>query len=223
MASPGPDMGYAVIILTIAIRVLLLPISFRGARSEHRLMQLEPIIAQIKKRYQYDLEKQREAIRKLLKDNDIGVMSNFFSLIFQIFFLVILYKIFASGLQLVGHNQLYHWMPQPGVIDPYFIQRINLIVPNSHLSIFAAFVVFLQQVSKRMTRISEATSLEKIMLVALPAFTYVVTILLPASKPLFIATTVIFSMVLSGITQLIVKLFVKDEKLKANMDALWTS
>ncbi|OGY87057.1 MAG: hypothetical protein A2233_03845 [Candidatus Kerfeldbacteria bacterium RIFOXYA2_FULL_38_24] len=218
-ASPGPDLGLAVIFLAFFIRIALLPLSFRGARSEYRLTQLEPVIEVIKKRYRYDLEKQRSAIKELLQDNKVNVFSNFFSIVFQIFFLVILYKIFASGLQLVGHNQLYDFMPDPGVIDPYFLEKINLIVPNNTASLFVAFMVFFHQAIQRVKKKADATSLEKAMLFVLPLVTYFATLLLPSAKAIFIAASVLFSLLVRGIKTIIIRLFVKDENLKANINS----
>lgn len=228
------DMGVAVIFLTIAIRMLLLPISIRGARSEHRLDRLQPVIDEIKVRYRYNIERQREGIRRLLQKNKIGIYSSIISLMFQILFFIVLYKIFSSGLQPAPgneHNVLYGFMNRfisavsggtPLIIDPYFLGRINLLLPNSSLSLFAAGIMLFHQGIRRVTHISDASTLDKVLLIALPVGIYFGTIVLPASKALFIATSVIFSLWLRLIKTIVMR-FMKDEKLKQSIEDLWTS
>ncbi len=220
--SPGKDMGLAVIFLTISIRVVLLPFSIRSARSEHRLERLQPLIDQIKVRYKYNVQKQREAIKSLLQRNKIGVMSNFLSLVFQLVILVVLYSIFSSGLQTIGHNELYGFMPDPGVIDPYFLGWFNMIVPNTYASLFAAAVVFFHQAIRKVKHYHEASTIDKALLIGLPIGTYLATIILPSGKAVFIATSVVFSLWIRLIKWIVVK-FIQDEKLKSSVNDLWTS
>ncbi|MBI2410956.1 MAG: YidC/Oxa1 family membrane protein insertase [Candidatus Kerfeldbacteria bacterium] len=219
----GGDMGLAVIFLTILIRIVLLPFSIRSARSEHRLERLQPVFDEIKSKYRYNLERQRIATRQLLRQNNIGIFSNLFSLLFQILFFVVLYKIFSSGLQPGGHNTFYPITPRPKIIDPYFLGKLNLIVPSQAASLVAAFVIFFQQAIRRVKHISEASVIDKVLLFGLPLGIYFATIVLPASKALFITTSVIFSLWMRLIRGIVLKYVVKDEKLKENIKDLWTS
>lgn len=221
--SPGKDMGLAVIFLTIVIRVVLLPFSIRAARSEHKLQRLQPVIDEVKTRYKYDIQKQREALKKLLKKNHIGVFSNVFSLAFQILFFVVLYSIFSSGLQPLGHNIIYGWNLDPGVIDPIFMNWFNLIVPNQTVSLIAAGVVLLHQAMRKMGQTEEMTTIDRALLFGLPIGTYLATALLPSAKGLFIITSVIFSMWIRLIRWFVVKYVIKDEQLKQNVEQLWTN
>ncbi len=216
-------MGLAVIFLTVAIRVVLLPFSIRSARSEHRLERLKPSLDELKVQYKYDVEKQRIATKRLLHKNKIGVLSNMASLVFQLGVFIILYKIFSSGLQPIGHNVIYQFNLKPGVIDPYFFGWFNLIIPNPAASLFAAGVVFFHQAIRRVRHISEASTIDKALLFGLPLGTYLATIVLPSAKALFIATSVIFSLWIRLVKWIVVRYMVKDETLKQNVEDLWTS
>lgn len=220
--SPGKDMGLAIIFLTIFIRLLLLPFSISGARSEYRLEKIQPLIARVRQKYRHNIQKQKETIKELLRENHIGVLSNVFSLAFQLLFLVVLYKIFSSGLQLGGLNVLYSFNLKPGVIDPLFLGWFNLIIPYSATSLFAAGVVFFQQAIRRVRHLASATTIDKALLFGLPIGTYAATIVLPSGKALFIATSVCFSLWLRLVKK-IITYFLKDEELKENMNQLWTS
>ncbi len=219
--SPGPDVGLALIFLTVLIRLALLPFSIRSARTELRLEKIKPILDQIRHRYRYNIEKQREATRRLLKKNKIGIYSNFFSIVFQLFFFYILYKIFSSGLQPGGYNQLYNFNVHPEVINTFFIHRIDLVHPQSFLSFLAAAIVFLHQGVRRVRHISEATTLDKVLLFGLPIGIYIATIFLPSSKALFVITSACFSLWIRFMKWLVVRFFLKDEELKQTVDDLW--
>ncbi len=221
--SPGKDMGLAVIFLTVFIRVLLLPLSIRSARSQYRLAKIRPTIEAIEKKYRHNAQKQRDQIKGILRENKISIFGNFFSLLFQLLFFVVLYAIFSSGLQEVGHNTLYFFNLDPGVIDPYFVGRFNLIIPHNGASIFAGAVVFFGQVIKKIRHLQDLSTIERALIIGLPIGTYLATIILPSAKALFIATTALFSLWLTFVRWFVLKYVLKDEELKANVKSLWTS
>lgn len=221
--SPQQDMGLAVIFLTLFIRVLLLPFSIRSARSEHRMDQLQPTIDQIKERYKYNIERQKEGTKRLLRKNKIGIFSSLLSLGFQLVVFVVLYTIFSSGLQLGGYNTLYSFNLDPKVIDPFFLGWFDLTVPNQLVSLFAAGVVFLHQGARKVKNFADATTIEKALIFGLPIGTYAAVIILPSAKAVFIATTVIFSIWIRFIKWIVVRFILKDTKLKNSIDDLWTS
>lgn len=222
--SPGKDIGLAVIFLTVAIRVVLLPFSIRAARAEHRLERLRPLIDDLKQRYKYNLQKQREVIKQLLQRNKIGIYSNFFSLVFQIVFFLVLYNIFSSNLQPSVENLLYSFNIQPPLpIDPFFLGRLDLTQPNQTASLIATAVVFFHQAIRKVPHYAEASTIDKALLFGLPIGTYLATFFLPASKAVFITTSILFTLWIRVIKWLVVKFFLKDEKLKQSIDDIWTS
>lgn len=218
-------MGVAVIFLTLAIRIVLLPFSIRAAQSEYRMDKVRPEIEKIRHRYRHDIEMQRRATKEILHENKIGIFSNLLSLGFQILVFLVLYSIFSSGLQLIGKNVLYPFNLDPGVITPYFLNRFSMISPDAKISVFAALVVFLSQLLKaRRRRMDESTSIDKALLVGLPIGTYLATIVLPSAKALFIAASVVFSLWLRAIRWLVFRYIVKDdEELKENVEKIWTN
>lgn len=215
------DMGLAVIFLTIFMRVVLLPFSIRAARSEHKMNLIRPIIAEIKERYKYDLQKQRDAVKALLRKNRIGVFSNVVSLIFQILVFVVLYDIFSSGLQPIGKNEVYGFIPETGVIEPWFLDRLNLIVPSVKTSLVASGVVLFNQALKKASNFQEITTLDKALVIGLPVGTFLATVILPSAKAIFLATSVTFTLWIRLVRWVMLKYVVKDDELKENIEQLW--
>lgn len=222
--SPGRDMGIAVIMLTVLIRIVLLPLSIRGNRSEQKLEKLKPLIEEIKYRYRHDLDKQREAIRRMLSKNNISVFGNTMSLLLQLAFILVLYEIFSSGLQPFGHNVIYPFNRDPGIIDPNFLGRINMVVPNLWLSIIAAVVVLFGQAMRMRGKWAEATVTERILTIGIPIGIFFATVIIPSAKALFIITSSVFSQILRGISWLLLKYVVKEEgRLKQTIEDIWTN
>jgi YidC/Oxa1 family membrane protein insertase len=220
--APNHDMGIAVIFLTLFMRVLLLPFSIRAARSEHRLERLEPVLEEVKKRFKYNIEKQRKATKELLKRNHIGIYSNFISLVFQLMVFLVLYAIFSSGLQVSEVNHLYFWVHQPPIIETNFLNRFSLLIPNLAASLFAAGVVFFNQAIRRV-QATEVSSLDRVMLFVLPIGIFIATIALPSAKAIFIGTSALFSLWIRVVKAVVIKFFLSDEKLKTSINDLWTN
>lgn len=220
--SPVRDMGLAVILLTILIRVLLLPFSIRAARSEFRIKQLEPYFEEIRRRYKYNVEKQRELVRALLKKNNIGIFSNMISLFFQVLVFLVLYRIFSSGLQPYGdENVLYAFNKHIPSVGTDFLGRFSLLLPYLPASLFVAGAMLVHQG----TRVSRGgvSSMEKITLIAFPIGMFLITVALPSGKAIFIGTSICFSLWIRLVKAVIVRYVIKDKELKEGLDQLWTS
>ena len=55
---PGGDVGIAVILVTLLIRLILLPFSLSAARTQRAMKMLEPKIKELKEKYKNDKEKE---------------------------------------------------------------------------------------------------------------------------------------------------------------------
>lgn len=200
----GQSMGFGIMGLVLAIRVILLPFSMRQGKAEKRLTSLQPDLAAIRKRYSHDLDRQKKETKLLLKENRIGIWGGVLSLAFQALVLAVLYSIFAHAILLDNTKELYSFfLPMfekfnRGSLDVNysFFGWFSLLLPNVWASLVAAIIVFIHQ-SIRPTRGKIAlTGIEKWMIFALPPFTFLVTIVLPSSKAVFVGASVLFSFIL---------------------------
>ncbi len=69
LTGGSADMGVAVIIFTIALRIILLPLSLASDRSEAERREIEEKIKEIKKVYSSDPLRQKQETRNLLRGN----------------------------------------------------------------------------------------------------------------------------------------------------------
>lgn len=202
----GRQMGLAIIALVVLIRVIVLPFTFRQGKSEKRMIALQPELEALAKRYNHDLEKQKKETKRLLAKNKIGVWSSMTSVFLQLLVLTVLYSIFANAILIDNTKELYdvaeNMLRQYHIgslhVNYSFFGLFSLILPNIYASAAAALIVLLHQ-GLRPSRgmAGELTALEKWMIFALPVFTFVVTIVLPSSKAVFVGASVLISIMIS--------------------------
>ena len=101
---PGDDLGIAIIVLTIGIKLVLYPLNQKAIKSQKALQELQPKIKEIQKKYK-DKTQQAEELLKLYKEAKINPFSGFLPLLIQIPILIALYKVFLG----INGNQL-NWM-----------------------------------------------------------------------------------------------------------------
>ncbi|HCL56481.1 MAG TPA: hypothetical protein DHW82_05670 [Spirochaetia bacterium] len=67
---PAPDMGVAVILFAVAVRIILLPFDLIGEQSDEDKFQVSQKVKLIKKEFSSDPVRQKEEVRKIyLGDN----------------------------------------------------------------------------------------------------------------------------------------------------------
>jgi YidC/Oxa1 family membrane protein insertase len=110
---PGHDMGIAIIVLTLIIRLFLIRSSNKALHSQKELQKIQPEMDRIKKQYKGDKQKQTQEMMDLYKKYKINPFSSCLPLLVQFPFLIALFLAFRAGLQnidpqthLLGREQL---------------------------------------------------------------------------------------------------------------------
>lgn len=140
---PGNDVGVAIIVLTLIIRFLLYPFSKKSIISQRALQKLQPKMDEIRKKYKDDKEAQSQELMKLYSEHKVNPLSSCFPLLVQLPIIYALYRVFQSGLTSESISQLYSFIPNPEVIDPYFFGVVDLSqTGNIFLALIAGGVQF---------------------------------------------------------------------------------
>ena len=72
---PGHDLGVAIILLTVVVRLLLYPISKKQIESQKKLQDLQPEIKKLQDKYKGDKEKQGRALMDFYKEKKVNPAS----------------------------------------------------------------------------------------------------------------------------------------------------
>lgn len=190
------DMGIAVILFSLVIRILLFPLTLLGERSEEEKHQIVSRIKEIQQQYAHDPIKQKELIRQVMHQNKRVVFSTTFNLFVQTSIVLMLYRIFTTGLEGRDFNLLYNFMPHVNHVNLLFLGKYDLSRPNSHLNLLQSSMIFLVEF---LLALRSSNPLERkhiwLMQFILPVGSYLAFMFLPAGKKLFIITSLMFSAV----------------------------
>ncbi len=191
------NLGWAVVWLTIFLRILLLPltiISERNAiREEKAILETEAASAT----YKHDKILQKEEMRKVMKKYRISPWAKVFALAIQLLVLVLLYQVFVRGI--TGEKMakmLYPIIDFPGKLNTNFY---GFEIGNPHDSIWAGicalylfFEIMIENRAKKVWHSGQAA-----FVFVFPLFIFGALWILPMVKSLFILTSMVFSSIIS--------------------------
>jgi YidC/Oxa1 family membrane protein insertase len=92
------DIGIAIILLTIAIRLLLVPVFRAQIVSQRRMQMLQPEMRAIQQKYKGNRSKISEEQMKLYRDRGVNPASGCLPALLQLVLLVPMYQVFNQGL-----------------------------------------------------------------------------------------------------------------------------
>lgn len=198
------DMGIAVILFTIAFRILWLPISLSSSRSEKERREIAEKVKSIKAHYRNDPVGERKATKALLKGNRKIMLLSGLDLGLQILIALMLYRIFATGLGGADFHLLYSFMPK--IAEPFnllFLGKYELSHSNMTLNLIQSLTILTAEVVSNFTSPFPANRKDVTTTISLPIISFLIFIYLPAGKKLFIITTLSFSIVLMLVKQIV--------------------
>lgn len=97
---PGHDLGVAIILVTLAIKLVLYIPSLAAIKSSRQLQTLQPRLKAIQKQYKGDKEGLAREQMKLYKESKVNPLSSCLPTLIQFPILIALYQVFFVGLSL---------------------------------------------------------------------------------------------------------------------------
>jgi YidC/Oxa1 family membrane protein insertase len=207
----GNDLGIAVIVLTVLIKIILFPLGARAIRSQKTMAELQPKIKEIQEKYKNNKEEQAKAVMDFYKKEKINPFSGILPSLIQLPILIALYWVFmsfkgdpssASAVLSLSTQQiadLYSFIHISSV-STAFLGFLNLIKPSIVLAILAGVLQFLQvkmvspKIAKKSAKNSDfAMKMQTQMQYFLPIFTIIILTKLSAAIGLYWVTTTLFT------------------------------
>jgi YidC/Oxa1 family membrane protein insertase len=197
-AIPFHDLGVAIIILTLLIRLLLYPLAAKALHSQRTLQSLQPEINKLREKHKGDSAEMNKAIMELYKEKEINPFSSCLPTLVQLPFLFALYLVFIAGLNMQHIDLLYSFVPKPHSINPNFLGLIDLSRRDTTfvLPVLAAALQFFQArmlLPKQVDAKDPSQALGRQLTYFMPVITFVFALSLPAALPLYWVTTTVFS------------------------------
>lgn len=141
---PGRDIGIAIILLTVIVKLVLHPFSVAQIKQQRALQALQPKIDEIRQRFKDDKEAQAKELMALYKAEKVNPASSCLPLLIQLPIFIALYHALDSSLKSQGFGMLYPFVPNPGQVQATFLGLLDLAKPNYFLAVIAGAIQYFQ-------------------------------------------------------------------------------
>ncbi len=142
---PGSDVGIAIILITILIRLVLLPFSLSAARTQRAMKIIEPKIKELKEKYKDDKEKEALETLALYREEKVNPFASILMVFIQIPVLLALYFVFYhEPFPAINIARLYPFTPVPGMASLEFLGLISVAGKSLVLAFLAGLTQFFQ-------------------------------------------------------------------------------
>src|SRR3990167_7898569 len=131
---PGHDIGLAIILMTVVIKLILYPFSLKSIKSQ-KALQIQ---------YKNQKEKLAQAMMILYKNEKVSPFSSCLPLLIQLPFLIAVYQVFAKGLTNGSLGALYPFITNPDSLNPIAFGFLDLSKPQIVLAVLAGLAQFWQ-------------------------------------------------------------------------------
>jgi len=103
------NYGVAIIILTIIVRLVLFPLTFKGMKSMKRMQQLSPRMKKLQAKYKNNKEKLNKEMMELYRKNRVNPLGGCLPMLLQIPVFFALYSALSSAVEL-RHAPFMFWI-----------------------------------------------------------------------------------------------------------------
>lgn len=133
------NWGVAIICLTIIVRLVLFPLTYKGTKSMRKMQQLGPKMKKIREKFKNDKEKMNMEVMELYKKHKVNPVGGCLPMLLQIPIFFALYSALSTAVEL-RHAEFFGWItdlsaPDGLGITPllmgatmYFLQKLQ---PNA--------------------------------------------------------------------------------------------
>lgn len=142
---PYADVGIAVILLTIFVKLILFPVSIKAIKTQLSMRKLEPELKKIKEKYKKDRQELARKTMALYKENGVNPFSSILLIFIQIPIIFALYWVFfKGGLPSINVDILYSFISEPSVVNMNFLGLLEVSEKSAILALFAGITQYFQ-------------------------------------------------------------------------------
>lgn len=174
------NWGFAIILLTLMVRLCVLPFNLMSAKSMKAMQKVQPVIQSLREKYKDDPMRLNQEMMGVMKQHGANPMGGCLPMLIQIPVFFALYRVIGSSVELYN-SPFIGWIHDLSAHDPFYV-----------LPVLMAVFMFLQQ---KLTPSTMDPTQAKIMMF-LPLVFSVFMLQLPSGLTLYMVVSTLF-----GITQ----------------------
>ncbi|MCL2792933.1 MAG: membrane protein insertase YidC [Spirochaetaceae bacterium] len=115
-----PNYGIAIILLTLVIRILLIPLTHKSYIASTRMAGLSPKMNEIREKYKHNPQKMNQEMGALYKKSGVNPLGGCLPLLLQMPIFFALYGLLSSHFELRGAGFISPWITDLSVADSIF-------------------------------------------------------------------------------------------------------
>ena len=193
-----PSYGVAITLLTISVRVLLIPLTAKQVKSQRAMQLLQPELKKLQAKYKGDRLKLNEEMMKLYKEHKANPLAGCLPLVLQMPLFIVLYRIIRSLSEVPPKHiplgsSLHHALAQSaGKLESFGIDLAHK--PQSVLALFLVAAVVAsgyyqqKQMTARMSKDAINPQMQAITKI-MPAFFGLISLSVPTGVVLYFITS----------------------------------
>ncbi len=208
---PWGGLGLAIILVTVIVKGLLFPLTFKTMKAQKQLQEVQPKIEAIKKQYKDDKETMAKELMAVYKSNNVNPFASCLPTILQLVIFLTLFRVLRAGIATINADLLYSFVHNPGTMNHLFL-GMNLAEVSIPFAILAAVTQYFQarqMVSRRPPKVVQGSSgaldediaanMNRSMMYALPLIMLVAGVTtLPGGVTLYIFISTLLTWVLTA-------------------------
>ena len=154
--SWGLHIGIVILLMTIVIKLIILPFVFVSYKSSAKMRALKPQIDAINEKYPAEKMQERQAATmQLYQQAGVSPMSGCLPMLFQFPVLMAMFWFLPTAIELRGKSLL--WAPDLSTYDAVFHWNFNIPLLGDHLSLFCLLMTICNIAYTFITMQSQAT------------------------------------------------------------------
>lgn len=178
--------GFAIIVLTLCVRLLLLPLTWKQIQSMLAMRRLKPEIDEINKKFANDVQQKQVAMMEMYRKNGVNPFGGCLPVLVQMPVWWALYTTLQTAVEF--YHTPFLWFSDLSAPDPYFL-----------LPLVIGLAAFVQQ--KIMPQATMDPAQAKMMQYAMPAVFTVMMLFLPSGLGVYILTNSVLGIVQQQIVE----------------------
>ncbi|MCA1828757.1 MAG: membrane protein insertase YidC [Myxococcales bacterium] len=123
---PGHNWGIAIILLTVAMKLLTFPLQHKSMKSMQEMQRIQPQLDELKKKYAGDSQRQNLEQMKLFKEHGVNPMGSCLPMLIQMPIWFALYTTLQVSVELYNAPFIPGWLDDLTAKDPYYVLPVAM-------------------------------------------------------------------------------------------------
>ena len=138
------DMGIAIIMLTLAVRLIILPVTLKSMKSQKALQALQPKLNALKEKHKGNKQALAKETMEFYKQEKVNPAASCLPLLVQLPIFIALYQAMTIGLKNGGMEFLYGFVSKPETIGVMAFGFLDLAKASIPIAVLAGLSQFWQ-------------------------------------------------------------------------------